>query len=163
MTNWLVKNWLLSWRGVLDWLWLFFLFFLLRHFWLERRFFKRAQSWLLIKGQITQLEWIQEAHRVWPKIEYTYQLFDKEWVGEHFFLDSTLNTPNSRDARQVAYRVAMAFKNDEEIDIYCNPDNPREAVLDITIPPKLNVIIGLLVALIALHLIAIGYHLYKLT
>lgn len=147
MTNWLVSS-----QGFMDILWLSFLLFLLWHFWQERQALKIASHWLITKGRITQFVWAQEEHRLWPKIEYSYQLFDQDFKGEYLFLDTSRNNPASKYARKVAYRAAMAFEHDEEIDIYYNPDNPLQSALDVRIPTKLNVIIGLLLFLLALHL-----------
>lgn len=148
-------HWIMSWRGFLDLVWLFFLLFLLRYFWRNRQSLKQSQSWLITKGHITQFAWIEERHRLWPKIEYSYQVFDRDFQSESFFLDSPHNTPNSQYARKLAYRVAVAYEKDETIDVYYNPNNPQQAVLDTSIPRKLDVIIGLLIALILLHFVIV--------
>lgn len=153
-------NGLVSWQGFMDVIWLLFLLFLLRHFWQERQALKLAGYWLITKGRITQFVWTREGVHLWPKIEYTYELFDQEFKGEYFFLDTSRNNPNSKYARKVAYRAAMAFENDEEINIYYNPDNPLQSALDVRMPAKLNVIIGLLVILLFLHLVIVAHRLY---
>lgn len=153
-------NWLISGQGFMDIVWLLFLLFLLRHFWQERQALMIASHWLITRGRITQFVWTQDGHHLWPKIEYSYQLFDQEFKGEYLFLDTSRNNPNSKYARKVAYRAAMAFENDEEIDIYYNPDNPLQSALDVRIPTKLNVIIGLLLFLLVLHLVIVAHRLY---
>jgi hypothetical protein len=143
-------------RGVLDLVWLFFLLFMLWHFWRARRFLAQTKFWLITKGRITRFEWTREGPRLWPKIQYTYQVFDKDFYGEYLFLDTSHNNPNSKYARKVAYRAAVAYEEDKDIDVFYNPNNPEQAVLDITIPHKLNLIIVLLVLLIILHLVVVA-------
>ena len=152
-------NWLVSWQGFMDMVWLVFLLFLLWHFWQERQALMRASHWLITRGRITQFVWTQEGVHLWPKIEYSYQLFEQEFKGEYFFLDTSRNNPNSKYSRRVAYRAAMAFENDEEINVYYNPDNPLQSALDVRIPAKLNVIIGLLLFLVTLHLVIVAHRL----
>ncbi|WED42730.1 DUF3592 domain-containing protein [Legionella cardiaca] len=148
-----------SWRWLLDLLWLIFLLALLRYFWRERLRLKKTESWYLTKGRITQFSWTQEAQRLWPKIEYQYQAFDQDYQGERLFQDSSHINLNSKHARAVAYRAAIAYEKDEDIDVYFNPENPQEAVLDIAMPPKLTIILGLLSALILIHLVIVGFRL----
>lgn len=154
-----MTNWLLSWHWLLDLLWLIFLLVLLRHFWRDRQSLQQTKFWLITKGRITRFVWTREGHQLWPKIEYTYQVFDRDFIGEYLFLDTSHNNPNSKYARKVAYRAAIAFEKDEEIDIFYNPNNPEQAALDVTMPRKLNLIIILLVLLIIVHLGVVGYHL----
>lgn len=149
---------LISWRSLLDLIWLIFLLYLLWHFWRDRQFLTKAKSWLITKGRLSHFEWAQEGPRLWPKIQYKYQVFDKDYYGEYLFLDTSLNNPNSKYARQVAYRAALAYENDEDIDVFYNPNDPKQAVLDITIPRKLNFIIVLLASLIILHLAVVLIH-----
>lgn len=145
----------MSWQGLLDLVWLIFLLSMLRHFWRDRQLLAQTKFWLITKGHITVFEWTREGHRLWPRVEYTYQVFDQDFQGEYLFLDTAHNNPNSKYARTVAYRAAIAYENDEEIDVFYNPNNPQQAVLDITMPRKLNIIIALLVMLIILHLVVV--------
>nr|WP_043873677.1 DUF3592 domain-containing protein [Legionella massiliensis] len=145
----------MSWRGVLDFAWLFFLLFMLWYFWRDRQFLAQSKYWLITKGRITLFEWTQEGPRLWPKIQYTYQVFDKDFYSEYLFLDTSHNNPNSKYARNIAYRAAMAYEDDVDIDVFYNPNNPQQAALDITIPRKLNLIIALLLILIILHLVVV--------
>lgn len=154
-------HWLLAWPRILDLAWLLFLLILLRHFWRKRQFLRQAQDWLITRGRMTQFVWTRDRHQLWAKIEYRYQLYDQDFTGEYFFLDTSLNNPNSRYARQVAYRAAMAFENDEEIDVYYNPDHPEQAALDVRIPTKLRIIVWLLSGLLAVHLSVLGWGLYQ--
>lgn len=139
-------------RWVLDVGWLLFLLALLRHFWQDRQVLMQAQSWLKVKGHITACEWIHAGHSVWPKIEYSYQVYDKDLLGEYLFLDTAHNNPNSKYARQVAYKAAIAFKEYAEIDIYYNPSHPEQSALDVSMPRKLNFILMLIGSMIVLHL-----------
>nr|WP_242604301.1 DUF3592 domain-containing protein [Legionella brunensis] len=154
-----VTHWTTSWRWLLDLLWLLFLIILLWHFWRERKRLKKAQSWFLTKGRIMQFIWTQEGDRLWPKIEYSYHVLDEDFQGERLFLDTSHINQNSKYARTVAYRAAVAYEKDEDIDVYYNPNNPHDAVLDITMPRKLNIIIGLILVLITFHLVIVSYRL----
>lgn len=146
---------LLSWQSLLDLVWLLFLIFLLRYFWRDRKALVQTRSWLITKGRITSFEWTREGPRLWPRIKYSYQVFDQDFVGEYLFLDTAHNNPNSKYARKVAYKAAMAYERNAEIDVFYNPNNPEQAVLDITMPKKLNLILVLLIMLIILHLVVI--------
>ena len=145
-------TWLHSLRWILDFGWLFFLFILLRHFWRVRQLLVHASSWLKAKGRITRCEWTQVGHHIWPKIEYSYQVYEQDLTGEYLFLDTAHNNPSSNYSRRIAYNAAVAFTENKEIEVYYNPNQPEQSALDITIPYKLNFIIGLLSGLILLHL-----------
>ncbi|HRD69336.1 MAG TPA: DUF3592 domain-containing protein [Legionella sp.] len=145
-------------RVLLDTGWLFFLIFLFYHFWQDRQTLSKAQSWLKTKGRITQCEWMKQGHNLWPKIEYTYQVYERDLIGHYLFLDTSHNNPNSRYSRRVAYKMAMAFKEETEIDVYYNPNNPEQSALDVTMPWKLNLIILLVGLFLALHVIIILLH-----
>lgn len=144
-----------SWDGLLDLGWLLFLSLLLAYFWLQRHTMLKAQHWQKTRGHISRFEWITHGHRVWPKIEYIYQVHDQEFIGEHLFVDMTYINPNSRYARKFAYQVANAYKNNEDLAVFYNPEKPAQAVLNVSMPRKLNLIIVLISALIALHLLGI--------
>ncbi|WP_078767506.1 DUF3592 domain-containing protein [Legionella maceachernii] len=128
---------------------------MLRYFWRDRRALAQTRSWLITKGRITSFEWTREGPRLWPRIKYHYQVFDQDFEGEYLFLDTAHNTPNSKYARKVAYKAAMAYERNAEIDVFYNPNNPEQAVLDIAMPKKLNLIILLLIMLIILHLVVV--------
>ena len=143
----------LAWKIYLDLGWLFLLSLLLMYFWYTRRQAVKAQNtWHKTKAQIIRCEWAKQGPRLWPKIQYRYQVDGQDYLSEHLFFDTRHQSPNSQRARQLAYYVANAFKNNEEIEIYYNPEKPEQAVINIRIPWKLNLIISLLAALIALHL-----------
>lgn len=155
-----MTDWFFSSRGLLDLAWLLFLLLMLRHFWRDRQLLRQARFWLITKGRISQFRWVRDGHRLWPKIEYVYRVFDHEFQGEYLFLDTSHNNPASNYARKVAYRAAMAYEHDQDIDVFYNPDNPEQSALDITMPRKLNLIIAFLSALIVLHLAIVGYRLW---
>lgn len=145
-------HWLTSWRWILDLGWLLFLLLLLHHFWRDRNTLLQSRSWLKVSGHITRCDWSQVGHSIWPKIEYTYQVHEKDLTGEYLFLDTSHNNPNSKYARQIAYKAAVAFKENSAIDVYYNPNNPQQSALDVTIPGKLNLILILICLLITFHL-----------
>lgn len=145
-------TWLNIGRWMLDLGWLFFLLILFSHFWRDRKVLSQAQSWLKVKGHITACDWTTVGHSIWPKIEYSYQVYDKDMTGEYLFLDTAHNNPNSKYSRGIAYKAAVAFKERAEIDVYYNPNHPEQSALDVTIPIKLNIILVLIGMLIVLHL-----------
>lgn len=145
-------NWLTIWRWTLDFLWLLALLYVFRHFWQKRANLLIAQHWLQTKGRVTACEWTQVGHSVWPKIEYTYQVNEQSLIGEYLFLDTAHNNPNSKYSRSVAYKAAVAFQENAEIDVYYNPNQPEQSALDVTIPSKLNIILILIGMLIVVHL-----------
>ncbi|MGL5742453.1 MAG: DUF3592 domain-containing protein [Legionella sp.] len=144
--------WLKVWRWMLDLGWLLFLLILFCHFWCDLRGLARARSWLKVKGRITACEWTTVGHSVWPKIQYLYRVNDREITGEYLFLDTAHNNPNSKYSRKVAYNAAVAFKDEAEVDVYYNPNNPEQSALDVTMPIKLNIILILIGMLFIVHL-----------
>ncbi len=144
------------WRWALDVGWFIFLLILLRHFWLKRSELLASAAWLTTKGRITRCEWATEGNILWPKIEYVYQVNEQELTGEYLFIDTAHNTPTSKYSREVAYKAAVAFQNHAEIDVFYNPNDPKQSAMDISIPRKLNVIIVLIGAAIVAHLVMIG-------
>ena len=64
-------------------------------------------------------------------------------------------------ARNMAYKVANAYKNNEDIDIYYNPDKPEEAVLDTSVPRKLNLILVFTVSLIIIHVVIMVLRIFR--
>jgi hypothetical protein len=143
---------ILTWQSALDLGWFIFLMLLLLYFLRVRWRIQQAASWEKTKGQITRCEWITQAHRLWPKVEYLYKVGEREFMGEEMFYDTSHRTLNNPYARKVAYEVAQAFKNNEDVEVFYNPEEPDEAVLDITIPGKLNLILVLIGLLITFHL-----------
>ena len=142
-------------RYALNVIWLLFLLGLFNHFWQKRGRLLEAKAWLKAKGHITSCHWTQQGHSVWPEITYTYYVYNKRLIGHYLFLDTLHNNPNSSYARHVAYQVAIAFKEHLAIDIYYNPNHPEQSALDVTIPKKLNLIIGLISGALAFHVITI--------
>lgn len=149
-------------RWILDIGWLVILLILLMHFLRDRKELLKAQSWLRAKGHIISCEWVEAGHSVWPKIEYSYQVFEQDLIGEYLFLDTSHNNPHSKYSRLIAYKVAMAFKEGSEIDVYYNPNQPDQSALDVTMPVKLNVILICIVVLIVIHVGVIAFRLLGL-
>jgi hypothetical protein len=92
-------------------------------------------------------------HSLWPNIEYVYQVGDQDFTGDRLFSDTVHHVPTSAHVRQLEYRIANAFKENETIDVYYNPNHYEEAVLDTTIPRKLHVILLVVAMLIVAHVI----------
>ncbi len=151
---------LLSAQSLLDLGWLIFLLFLLFYFWKTRKFIQRTTQWMKTKGKITRCEWTPKAHRLWPKIEYVFTVSEQEYTGESMFVDTSHRTYNNLYARKVAYQVAQAFKDNQDVEVFYNPDDPFEAVLDVTVPGKLNFILFLLGILICAHLVIVGLRIF---
>lgn len=144
---------LFSLQSFLDFAWFIVLLLMFLHFWRVRRALLRTHSWLMTQGWITHCEWTSQGHRLWPKIEYVYEVGEQEFTGEHLFPDTCHNNPNSHYARQVAYKVAEAYKNDEPITVYYNPALPEQAALDVKVPRKINLILILLGIFTSVHLL----------
>jgi hypothetical protein len=153
-------SWHHNGKWLLDLGWMIILLMLFNHFWRQRQRLVDAQFWLIAKGRVTQCEWAIIGRSIWPKIEYTYRVCEKECVGQYLFLDTAHNNPNSPYARRIAFKVAVAFKENKEIDVYYNPNHPEQSALDITIPTKLNMILILICTAIAFHLVVIGRHFF---
>ena len=151
----MLAHWL-SLKTLVDLGWLLFLFLVFRYFWRARKVTLQTKHWVKTRGRITQCEWTVHGHTMWPRVEYIYQIDDHDVTGQYLFLDTVHNDPNSKYARNIAYKVANAYKNNEDIDIYYNPDKPDEAVLDTTVPRKLNLILVFTVTLVIIHLVLLA-------
>ncbi len=123
------------------------------HFWRVRQMTRETKLWFKTQGYITECELVTYEHRLWPKIEYVYKVDDREFIGDVLFLDIAHINLHSAHARDVAYRAVNAYKQNDPIDVYYNPENPAQAVLDITIPWKLNLILGFIIGLLLLHMV----------
>lgn len=148
-------NWSTVGMAFLDIVWLTFLFFIFRYFWQKRKDLIEARAWLKTKGHIMSCEWTTVGHSVWPKIEYAYEVHDQNLIGEYLFLDTMHNSPSSKYSRDIAYKVSMAFKNNAEVDVYYNPNNPEQSALDVAMPRKLSFILFFVSALLLLHIVLI--------
>lgn len=142
----------MSWQRLLDFCWLFFLLFVLQYFWFKRQAFVRAQKWIKTKGQVTQCEWTKYGYQLWPKIEYLYQVGEIDLSSNDLFLEEGYQDFSSVAARNLAYHLVEAYNQHETIDVYYNPQNPQQAVLDITIPRRLNFVLIFLSALTLIHM-----------
>lgn len=141
------------WQRVLDFGWLLFLLLVLRYFWRARQRMLQTTCWVKTRGRITRCEWSVSGHSVWPKIEYIYQVAERDYTGEYWFLDAVHNDTHSKYARLLAYKVVNAYKNNEDIDVYYNPDQPEQAVLDTIVPRKIKWVLWLVTVLIVAHIL----------
>lgn len=123
------------------------------HFWRVRQMTRETKLWFKTQGYITECELVTYEHSLWPKIEYVYKVDDQEFTGDVLFLDIAHINLHSAHARDVAYSAANAYKQNDPIDVYYNPENPEQAVLDTTIPWKLNLILGFIIGLLLLHVV----------
>lgn len=140
------------WMLYMDLGWMLLLLGILLYFLHKRRQVNKARHWVKTKARIETCEWLHQGALLWPKIEYVYEIDDKRYTGEHLFFDTSHQNPASKRARQLAYYVADAFKKDQEIDVFYDPNNPSNAVISTEIPWKLNFIILLLTSLMVFHL-----------
>jgi hypothetical protein len=149
-----------SWQLIIDGVWLLFLFLMLHYFINVRREAIQTKNWVKTKGQVIFWDLIKEDHRLWPKIKYIYEVNEVEYVGKHFFPDTMHNNPVSKYARRLAYKAAMSFEKNQQIDVYYDPIYPQHAALDIRMPWKVNLVLVLLIALIIFHLLMVSYRLF---
>lgn len=146
-------------KNAADWLWLGLLLIMLLLLWHNKRQLrKKTTSWQHTLGRVNVFEWTHHGHLPWPKIEYTYEVDGVEYEGSAFFLPMARHDLNANYARQLAYRIAVAYDKDEPIDVYYNPVQPEQAVLDISHPAKLTLFIGFVIFLLALHLTVMVIH-----
>jgi hypothetical protein len=142
--------------------WIVFLLAAFYYFWQRRQLLVEAQSWLKVKGQITEFKLVKATYTLWPEVEYRYQVLEQVLIGHYLFLDTIHNNPNSKYSRNVAYQIAVAYKNESEVDVYYNPNKPEESALNVAIPKSLNIILVLLAGFFTIHAIALLYQLIPL-
>lgn len=140
-----------SWQTVLDFGWLVFLLFVFKQFWMSRQQTYQTQGWMKSAGRITTCEWITYQHVLWPKIEYVYQVGDRDFTGDRICCDTVHQLPTSAHMRRLAYQIAHAYQENQTIEVYYNPNHPEQSVLDTTIPRKLQIILWVLSILIVVH------------
>ena len=148
------------WQFVLDCFWLLFLFMVLKTYliaWLES---KQTQNWVKTTGWITHWDLIRDEKRLWPEIEYVYEVNGEEYTGHHLFPDTEHNSPVSHYARGIAYKAAMSFEKNQAIEIYYDPFFPKRSALDIRIPKKIYIVLALLLLLILFHAGFMAYRLW---
>jgi len=132
--------------------WLLFLCLLWLYFFRQWHKLYRMKFWPITQGNITSFNLRAEGTLLWPDIEYRYLVDGEEYVSAYLFADTTHNTPGSQYSRRLAHRIAVAYQTGEAVDVYYNPTEPEQAVLDVRIPGKLKFIIILLSALIVLEI-----------
>lgn len=136
---------------VINWAWSAFLIGFFSYFWNLRIMLRKSRFWPRSKAQITHFEWEKSGHAIWPKIEYSFLVYEHLFHGNNVLLDTKHTTPNTQHARHVAYKIAMAYKNNTEIEVYYDPNNPERSALDITVPNTINAILIMLGLLIILQ------------
>lgn len=146
---------LLSWQSFFDFGLLILLLGIFAYFWRDLYKVKGAKNWIKTRGRISNYTLEKQGNSLWPKMEYTYLVADKQYTGYDFFLTSAHKEIYSLYARNLAYQMAKAYHANEEIDVYYNPKNPEEAVLDTTISHKLTFILAIIGAFIFIHLFLI--------
>lgn len=148
-----------SLKNLADLLWLALLLTLLFILWRNLRQFKRHISgWLTTAGHVSHFEWTKHGYLPWPKVQYTYEVDGVEHQGDALFLPEARHDFNARYAREVAYRIALAYEQSTSINVYYNPAQPEQSALDISYPNKINWFIGFMVFLLALHLSVMVWH-----
>jgi len=144
---------LFAWRNGADLLWLGLLGIMLLVLWRNKRQFQqKTRSWLTTAGQVSFFEWSSHGHLPWPKIQYTYEVDEVEYQGNTIYLSTARHNLNASYARQLAYRVALAYEQDEPIPVYYDPALPEQSALDISLPKKLNIFMVFIGFLLVLHL-----------
>lgn len=142
--------------------WLFFLAVATLYFLRRWQALQAMKSWPVAQGEITELTLCEENNRAWPSVRYSYWVEDRSYTSGHWFADTIHNTPQSRYCRKLAYRVALAFKNNSTLDVYYNPTAPWQAVLDVRIPPKLQWITVLLGGLFIFEALRLAFGFFSL-
>lgn len=145
----------MTFRLLADGIWFVFLLGMLTYFLRQKNKLLKLKKWPKVKGRIINLQWEEENNRIWPQLVYQYQVEEKIYQGELLFEETLPRDTNSRLARAIAHRAVLAYQNHQEIDVFYNPNNPEDSVLDITVPLKLSIIIWLLWFLIGLHVVVV--------
>src|SRR5690606_7903414 len=110
------------------------------------------------KGIVESMELVEVGHNYWPKLTYSYRVNEKNYLGNTIFLDSLLNSPHSGYSKRVAYDLANAYKQNNPVNVYYEPEVPELAVLNTNIPKRLYFIAWALGLMILFHL---GLMIYK--
>ena len=137
-----------------------FLSLLFLYFWRARQLTQQTKLWFKTPGRIKHCEWTTYQNRIWPQIEYDYHVGDQVYTSEQFFIDTIHNNLHGSHARNLAFRIVSAYKEDEDIDVFYNPYHPEQAVLDTTVPWKLNLILGIIAAFFLVHMVVVMVRLY---
>lgn len=147
----------INWQVWLDVTWLILLVLILRNFLKDILTLKTVQKWSAIKGEVESMELVEVGQNYWPKLIYRYEVAGEAYLGNSIFVDSYLNSPHSGYSKQVAYRLASAYKEGNPVDVYYDPKAPDLAVLDTRIPPKLFVVAAILGAMIVVQFVLMIY------
>jgi len=132
--------------------WLVLLVLLFGYFFSQYWQLRALRRWRKVEGHVTHFSLQEQDGRLWPDIEYSYSVDSKTYHNDHFFSDNAQHALYSRYARKLAHRIALAYKNDEDIWVYYDPKDPEQAVLDRRIPPKLFGIIAVVLFFLGVEL-----------
>ena len=146
-----MHNLSISWQGFADSIWLLFLGSLYLYFYREKRRLKQWSTWISVQGQVTKCTWVKEEHELWLRVEYTYYVDQIDYFGDQLYPKSPYIYNKSKYAREIAYKVARAYEEHQDLTVFYNPENPMEAVLDTRLPRKLCWILRLIVILLLIH------------
>lgn len=152
---------LFSWQNGLDLGWFVFLLTVFWHFWAKRRLVLEMKHWPKTEARIVQCEWTMHGHHGWLDIEYTYQVKGHDFRGERLFSEAAPYNPSCAYARHAAYRVATAYKENQPVEAYYDPQAPERAVLDTHVPFKLHFIVGLLGVLVVFHVVSVIFRVLR--
>jgi hypothetical protein len=82
-------------------------------------------AWLKVSGSVIGAEVLYDGEMYYPSITYKYTYGDAKFTGNKF--KTVLLQYNWRGPSE---RVVQRFPKDASIEVYVNPDNPEEAVLE---------------------------------
>ncbi len=134
-------------------IWLAFLIAVFIFFLVQYRRLKQIAAWPVTEGKVVQFNLEKQNQTYWPSIVYEYLVNGQVHESEHFFSDTTHNTPQTPRAKKVAYNTAQAYLQEQPVTVHYNPQAPEQAVLDVNVPTKLIVIMLIVLGLIVAELL----------
>lgn len=150
-----------NWQIIADLIWLFFLLFLMGSLLRNLRTLRRKKKlWQKTHGRITQVEWVEIGHSLWPEVTYQFEVLNQEYVGDRYFFTEAHQSLHAQNARDFAYKIVQNFTSEDTIDVYYDPIDPHQSVLNPQAKGRLGLFIGLLSLLLGTHLLVMGYHLW---
>ena len=146
---------------LLDIIWLLFLiamFVLALKKRANMRFFK---GWQQTQAQIIKLKHTKSNNVIKPTVEYMYHVQGYDYIGDQLFPEDFKRLPGSRHYRKVAYQLATAFNNNQEISIWYDESQPEDSAVDIQAPIH-NTVLLVLISTLVLAEIALLLHRFAL-
>ena len=134
----------MCWHGGIDLALLFALFVINLYFIKKRYAIRRATWWQTTDAKIQACKWVTCGHRLWPKLTYHYQVGEQAYTGEVLFLDPYFYSSRSKYAVHIAFKMATAYKEKQDVLVRYDATDPTRAALDIAASPKLTWIVGVL-------------------